>query len=89
MNGSILIGFNSGDLQLFKYSDELNDLVYLKAENTLEHEQSVSDIAYFPDKNMFISSSADGYVKIWNIKKELLREIKFPEPVYSVSFLNE
>jgi hypothetical protein len=27
-------------------------------------------------------------VKVWNIKKDLLREIKFPEPVYSVSFLN-
>lgn len=28
-------------------------------------------------------------MKVWNIKKELIREIKFPEPVYSVSFLNE
>ena len=30
----------------------------------------------------------DGFVKVWNIKKEMIREIKFPEPVYSVSFLN-
>ena len=37
---------------------------------------------------MFISSSIDGYVKIWSVKKDLLREIRFPEPVYSVSFLN-
>ena len=37
---------------------------------------------------MIISGSEDGYVKVWNIKKELIREIKFPEPVYSVSFLN-
>ena len=37
---------------------------------------------------MFISGSLDGFVKVWNIKKEMIREIKFPEPVYSVSFLN-
>jgi WD40 repeat protein len=64
-------------------------LVYLKTDSVLEHEQSISDIAYFPKKNLFITSSADGYVKIWNIKKELIREIKFPEAVYSVSFLND
>jgi len=27
-------------------------------------------------------------VKVWNIKKELIREIKFPEPITSVCFLN-
>lgn len=89
LKSSILVGFNSGDLHLLKYSPEENDLIYLKTDTLLEHEQSVSDIAFYPNKNLFITSSADGYVKIWNIKKELLREIKFPEPVYSVSFLNE
>ena len=43
----------------------------------------------FPGKNLIISGSLDGFVKVWNIKKELIREIKFPEPVYSVSFLNK
>lgn len=38
---------------------------------------------------MFISGSLDCYAKIWNIRRELIREIKFPEPVYCVSFLNE
>ena len=27
-------------------------------------------------------------MKIWNVKRELIREIKFPEPVESVTFLN-
>lgn len=40
------------------------------------------------DKGLFVTSSRDGLVKIWNIKKDLLREIKFNEPIYSASFLN-
>ena len=27
-------------------------------------------------------------IKIWNIKKELIREIKVPEPITAVCFLN-
>lgn len=37
---------------------------------------------------IFASGAKDGLVKVWNIKKELLREIKFPEPITSVCFLN-
>lgn len=84
-----MLGFASGDLHILKYSEQEWDLIYLKTDSVLEHEESISDIAYIPNKNLFITSSKDGYVKVWNIKKELLREIKFPEPVYSVSFLNE
>ena len=35
-----------------------------------------------------MTGAKDGLVKVWNIKKELLREIKFPEPITSVCFLN-
>ena len=89
LKGTVILGFDSGDLHILKFSEDAQDLIYLKTDSVLEHEQSISDIAYFSKKNMFITSSADGYVKVWNIKKELIREIKFPEPVYSVSFLNE
>ena len=30
-----------------------------------------------------------GFVKIWNQKKELIREISFGEPISSVQFLNQ
>lgn len=35
-----------------------------------------------------MTGGKDGLVKVWNIKKELVREIKFPEPITSVCFLN-
>ena len=36
--------------------------------------------------DLIVSGCSDGYVKIWNLKKELIREIKYPEPISSVLF---
>lgn len=35
-----------------------------------------------------MTGAKDGLIKVWNIKKEMIREIKFPEPITAVSFLN-
>lgn len=35
-----------------------------------------------------MTGGRDGLIKVWNIKKELVREIKFPEPITAVCFLN-
>jgi len=35
-----------------------------------------------------VSGDQEGLVKIWNCRKQLIREIKFVEPVNSVAFLN-
>lgn len=40
------------------------------------------------DKGLFVTGGKDGIVKIWDYKKELLREILFPEAINAVSFLN-
>ena len=85
----MLLGFSSGDIQLFKYDEDMQDICFIKQEFQLEHEKKISDFSSYPSKNLFISSSIDGYAKIWNCKKDLIREIKFPEAVYSVSFQND
>ena len=46
-------------------------------------------IDVLPAKELVLSGGLDCYAKIWNKKKELLREIKFPEKVYAACFLNE
>ena len=84
-----MISFKTVDTHLFKFDDDTQDLFHVKTESQHEHEKEVTDFDCFPEKNIIISGSIDGYVKVWNFKKELIREIKFPEPVYSVSFLNE
>ena len=89
LGSNIMMGFKSGDLQFFRFDEEEQDLVWIKTDNTFEHYKTITDLGSFEDKNLFISGDIDGLVKVWNIKKDLLREIKFPEPVYSVSFLND
>ena len=38
---------------------------------------------------MIVSADIDGLIKVWNFRKELLREVKFTEPISAVCFLNE
>jgi WD40 repeat protein len=89
MKNVLLVAFKPCDTQVFRYDQELEDLVHIKTDTTFEHESEITDVDTFPEKNLFISGSMDGFVKVWNAKKEMIREIKFPEPVYSVSFLNK
>jgi len=41
-----------------------------------------------PEHGLYVTGSKDCFVKIWNMKKYLIREIKFPEPISAVSFSN-
>lgn len=38
---------------------------------------------------MFVTSGVDGMVKIVNLKKELIKEITFPDSVTGCCFINE
>jgi WD40 repeat protein len=53
-----------------------------------EHEDELESIDFLYEKGLFVTGGKDGSVKVWNIKKDLIREIKFPEPITSVCFLN-
>jgi len=83
------MSFDFGDQQLFKYDDDLKDLIFLKTELNWEHDHQVlgTDILN-NEKKLFASGSSDNYVKIWSMQKDLVREIHFPERIYSVCFLN-
>jgi WD40 repeat protein len=42
----------------------------------------------FEELGLFVTGGKDGFVKVWDIKKELVREVKFPEAVNAVAFAN-
>lgn len=88
MNEVVFIAFKSSDIQKFKFNSEKEEMQFVKTETHAEHEKQITDLDCHFEKNLLISGSIDGLVKIWNIKKDLIREIKFPEEVYTVSFLN-
>ena len=53
-----------------------------------EHYGGLGGIDYHPKLELFISGGPDATVKIFNIKKEVFKEIKFPQPVTGVVFMN-
>jgi len=40
-------------------------------------------------RGLFVTGGKDGLIKVWNMKKEMVREIKFPEPITAVCFFNQ
>ena len=88
LKSSVIMAFDPNDTQMFRFDEELQDLVHIRTDTSDDHEGPITDIGTLPAKNLYISGSVDGLVKIWNVKRELIREIKFPEPVETATFLN-
>ncbi len=53
-----------------------------------DHDIQLETIDALPSKELILTAGKDKIVKIWNSKKELLREIKFTDEIISAQFLN-
>lgn len=53
-----------------------------------EHEENVTTIDTHSGLKLIVSGDASGLIKLWNFKRQLIREIKFTEPISAVCFLN-
>lgn len=60
----------------------------LKNERTDEHDVHITCADAMVQKGLLITGDRQGLVKVWNCKKELIREIKFVEAISSVNFVN-
>ena len=61
----------------------------LSTDKTDEHEDRLTCCDTLLSKGMIVTGDKDGLVKIWNSKKQLIREIKFVGKINSVAFLNQ
>jgi WD40 repeat protein len=86
--GLIFMGFKSGDTEIFNWNEEEKEFYKLSCEKMDEHEDLLESVDTLNERGLFVTGGKDGLVKVWNIKKELIREIKFPDPITSVLFLN-
>ena len=82
------MGFKTGDTELFTWEESVKELYKLTCDKTDEHEDELQSIDLLISKGLFVTGGRDGLVKVWNLKKELIREIKFPEPITAVTFMN-
>lgn len=64
------------------------ELLKVKIRKQDEHEEQVLSIDIHMEKQLIVTSDADGLIKIWNFQKKLIREIKFTEAITVVCFIN-
>lgn len=65
------------------------NLKRIEFERGTEHEDKVVACDVHKGLHMIVTADIEGLIKIWNYKKELIREIKFYETVSAVSFMNK
>ena len=53
-----------------------------------EHEEEIENVDVHWDRGLILTASRDGFVKIWNPRKDLIRQIKFNEEIIQALFLN-
>lgn len=87
-HNQIMICFKTGDTEMLLWEDNEKELYRLNCEKMDEHEDYLEGVDFLYGHGLFVTGGKDGCVKVWNTKKELVREIKFPEPITSVCFLN-
>jgi len=83
----MLFGFEQGDTSLFIWSRG-KEMLKLNSSKMDDHDDRLSATDYHPVLGLYVSVGLDRYVRIFNLKKEMLKEIKFPQPVNAVCFLN-
>ena len=80
----IAVGFDRGHINIISVAN-----VKRKAYTIRAHEKFVLNLSYVEDKNMLISSSDDGYIKVWNLyetKAEVLGKLS-KEKTFINSFI--
>ena len=73
---------------MFHWEEKNKELYRLICDKVDEHEDELQSIDMLVSKGLYVTGAKDGLIKVWNCKKELVREIKFPEPITAVCFLN-
>ena len=82
------MAFRNGDSQIFTWNEDEKEMYKINCDKQDEHEDELMSVDMLQSKGLFVSGGKDGLIKVWNFRKELVREIKFPEPITAVCFLN-
>ena len=70
-------------------ANRYQDLWLLHREKPDEHDSEINDVdSKSHGLKLFVTGGEDGFVKVWDQDKRLVREIKFPDPIKTVCFKN-
>ncbi len=70
------------------WDDEKLEYVDLLPNKSDEHDEKITCYDCLLKLGLIVTGDSEGLVKIWNAKKQLIRQIRFVDPINSLSFLN-
>ena len=80
--------FKTGESEIFTYDGESDKLTWIESEKGREHDSPLTGCDYNSHLELLVTSDITGIIRLWTKDKKFLREIQFPDPIDSVSFLN-
>eukprot|EP00347_Sterkiella_histriomuscorum_P023301 403335171 len=89
LNDFLIFGFESGTTEIFKWDVNQRELNFFKTEKSEDHDQKLLCIDTLHSHSYFLTVAQDKIVKVWNIKKDLIREIKFTDQITQAVFANQ
>jgi hypothetical protein len=63
-------------------------LMKLETNKLNDHNVGMTCSDFHDELNIYVTGGLDQYVRVFNLKKELLKEVLFPQPVESICFMN-
>lgn len=80
------IGNNDGTVMIVRTADGHVIRAHPKVD---DHNGAITSLVFLPKQEVFVSSSADGLIKVWQCEENiLLRELQFAEPVLGLTRAN-
>jgi len=68
---------------------KIEEKMKMKMDKSDEHENEITCFDVLTKKGLYVTGDSEGIIKIWNCQKQLVRDIRFVDPINSVCFLNE
>ena len=66
---------------------KIEEKMKMKMDKSDEHENEITCFDVLTKKGLYVTGDSEGIIKIWNCQKQLVRDIRFVDPINSVCFL--
>jgi WD40 repeat protein len=90
------MGFDHGDTSLYiwgldplrRRKEQTNGEILKLETRTSDHEGGLTATDFHPILRLYVTAGLDKALRIWNEKMELLKEVRFPQPIVGARFMN-
>eukprot|EP00826_Nyctotherus_ovalis_P037119 TRINITY_DN3366_c0_g2_i2.p1 TRINITY_DN3366_c0_g2~~TRINITY_DN3366_c0_g2_i2.p1 ORF type:complete len:317 (+),score=87.54 TRINITY_DN3366_c0_g2_i2:68-1018(+) len=86
LSDRIFLAYSSGDQELLQWNEP--NLYVVQFLKELDHEKCINSSDSIPSKRLTLTCSDDGALKVWDYKRQLIRQVRFPYKLPYAAFMN-